>query len=532
MMSTGFWTSEKIDWRHWGVLVLLLMLLRAWSFAQPIIDVDESQFAGYAQALLDGGTPYIASVDTKPLGVYWFYAAIFWIFGRFNMIAVHVATACWMGATSFVCYRIARRLAGPRAGFWAALSLVVFTTTYVPKFIGTSIVSLMLLPLAMSIDAMFTWEATGRRRYMLLSGLAWGAACLFKYQAGINLVVAGAWLMMVRPLVVGRRAVADGALAFLLFLAGGVLVGAAYALYLVTVGAWDAFVFWSLGGSAAYVEAGAQQSHFLKGLLLRGGSVVASSLLIWYLAAAEVAAVGVDLCRRRQRPSGESLIVVWLVLSIVPVCMGGKFYGHYFLQLFPALCILGAIRLDRYFASAAAYPRRFRRWAMALIALGMIFPAAGFTAARIFSDRIYRALGEENPKEYLSVGAYLREATAPTDRIFVWGFATPIYFYAERSAASRFLWCDWLTGRVSGTPAAKDPRIDTSAYIMPGSWAMFFEDMERARPAYVVDTSPGNHHDYGKYPLAGFPALVEWLGTRYRYETTIDGMALYRRVVP
>ena len=62
----------------WGALVLAaVLLLRLPAFWTPILDVDEAQFAGYADWLLHGGLPYVSSVDTKPLGIYWFFAAVF-----------------------------------------------------------------------------------------------------------------------------------------------------------------------------------------------------------------------------------------------------------------------------------------------------------------------------------------------------------------------------------------------------------------------------------------------------------------------
>ncbi len=513
-------------------ILAVILLLRLPAFWTPIVDVDEAQFAGFANVLLDGGKPYIASLDTKPLGAYWFYAAVFSIFGRSNMIAVHVVTALWVGLTALFCYRIGRRLYSQRAGFWAALFYAVFTTAYVPKFIGTSILILMMLPLAASIDEMLAWEETGKRRHIWLSGLLWGGACLFKYQAGINLVVAGFYLLLFRPLYLDRSLWRMRLGAFMAFLAGGAAVGVLFALYLHAIGAWDAFYFWSIKGSAAYVEAAAGHTQFWRGLAVRGGSVVVSALLLWGLATARSLYILSDLfrsSRHRRARCMEYLIFIWLAFSVIPVCTGGKFYGHYFLQLYPALCVLAAGEAARLLGipSHGALARR-RRWAMGLILAGLLVPAVGFFGARLMVDRIYSATGEENPKDYIPIADYIRSHTTPDDRIFVWGFATPVYIYADRRPASRFLWCDWLTGRISGTPSSRDAFFDTTPYITKGSWEMFLEDMETYRPLYFVDTSPGNHHDYGKYPVSKYPRLVDLLSRNYLLEASVNGADIYR----
>jgi len=172
--------------------------------------------------------------------------------------------------------------------------------------------------------------------------------------------------------------------------------------------------------------------------------------------------------------------------------------------------------------------RRIKRL-YAILLIGMFIPAAGFFAARVYADEIYAAIGEDNPNNYRPLGEYIKERTKSGDKIFVWGFATPVYYFANRSAASRFLWCDWLTGRIAGSPTAKNPLFDTSDYITPRSWDMFFEDLERNKPVYIVDTSVGDYHDYGKYPVAIYPKLVKYLDEHYVYEAQFEGADFYRR---
>ena len=58
---------------------------------------------------------------------------------------------------------------------------------------------------------------------------------------------------------------------------------------------------------------------------------------------------------------------------------------------------------------------------------------------------------------------------------------------------------------------------------------MLLADLAEAKPAYVVDTSPGNYHDYGKYPVAKYPQLMAYLKKEYHHEATVDRIDLYRR---
>lgn len=525
--------TTKTKWALGFAVLAIIFILRLPAFWTPILDIDESQFAGFAHVLLKGGLPYVNSLDTKPLGIYYFFAAIFWVFGKNDMIAVHIATALWVGLTALFCYRIAAKIYSPRAGIIAALFYAIFTTTYIPKFISTSIVVLLVLPLTMSIDLLLSWEATRRRRFIFLSGLFWGIACLFKYQAGINLLIVGVYLLAFRPLYLKRSLSSAKVKPFFLFMLGGALVGVLFMLHLMYLGVWDEFIFWSFKGSIAYIESGSNVFNFWIKLATRGGAIIASAFLLWYFALRRSGRLVKDLftsTRHRRLKCEEYLILIWFLLSIIPVCMGGRFYGHYFLQLYPALCILAAGSSMRFFAwLRAGEATRARQWAYGLFVLGLLVPAIVFFGVRLMQDQILKAIGEENPKDYRPIAEYVKDRTEDGDHIFVWGFATPIYYFSDRLPASRFLWCDWMTGRVAGTRAF-DEFFDTSPFITRGSWDFLFEDLKRTKPIYFVDTSPGNYHGYGPYPVTKYPRLKEWLDRYYELETRVKGADLYRRM--
>ena len=515
------------------ILLAIVLLLRLPAFWTPILDVDESQFAGFANALLDGGLPYVDSVDTKPLGIYWFFAAIFLLFGRNNMIAVHAATALVVFITALYCYRIARTLYSERAGWLAALFYAVFTTTYIPKFISTSIVIIMMLPLTMSIFYTISWEEKRKDRSLVLAGFIFGIACLFKYQAGINLVLVALYFLLFAPLYLSREPGRPTVRPFAIFALSGAAIALLFFAYLKWAGVWEEFRFWSVEGSLAYIETGAVTQSIFRKLAVRGGAFVASGILLWYFGVREMAAMVRHVftsLRHSRRRLEEYLVLLWFFLSIIPVCTGGRFFGHYFIQFLPALAILASAQASRLLTTSQRGKRPLSRRVLAIFAAGMLIPSTGFFAARVFADRIYTALGEDNPNVYRPLGEYVRERTGPDETIFVWGFATPLYFFAGRRPASRFLWCDWLTGRTPGSPTARDRFYDTTSLIIRGSWEKLFDDLEKNHPAYFIDTSVGNYHDYIKYPIDKYPALADYISRHYRLETHYAGANFYRRI--
>lgn len=485
------------------LLLFLSLILRAPSLHYTFLDVDESQFAGFAHTLLDGGLPYRDSLDTKPPLIYLFFAAIFSVFGKYNMAAVHAVTILWSWLTALVLWKIGSSLNRERAGRWAALFFVVFSTTYLPKFISTSITAVMALPLALSV---LFWVQSERKFFKFLSGIMTALAFLLKYQGGIQLVVffVWGWLEVFRKKQTFRRGAAD----YLIYLAGFFIPVALTILWLNHLGVWSDFVEWSFKGSKHYLAAGNATIPFFKNLVLRGGLFVLSTLLLWVL-----------VIRAFRKEAVFGLIPVWFLLSLVPVMTGGRFYGHYFIQMLPPLCLLAGFGMD------GVDLKRWTKWTAA----GLAVPAIVFLALRVDFERTDRLFPDDSLFEQQRIGTWIKNHSEPQETLLVWGYATAIYFHAERKATSRFLWMDLLTGKVPGSQKANDPAFDTSAFVRPEAWAAFWEDMKKNPPTYFVDTSPCNIHNYAKYPITAYSDLVRFVGENYHPWQMIERCTIYKK---
>src|SRR5207244_6459976 len=87
-----------------------------------------------ANDILDGGVVYHTAVDTKPPGMYYIYAGVFWIAGRNNRFAVHLLAIFVVVATALVVRRIGARVAGDWAGAWRGIGYGVFVHAYWPSY--------------------------------------------------------------------------------------------------------------------------------------------------------------------------------------------------------------------------------------------------------------------------------------------------------------------------------------------------------------------------------------------------------------
>src|SRR5438067_13900784 len=76
-------------------IVALTILTRLPVLRHPQPISDEGVYSVVANEILDGGRPYVDAVERKPPLLFWTYAAIFAVAGKFNFIALHTAGVTW-----------------------------------------------------------------------------------------------------------------------------------------------------------------------------------------------------------------------------------------------------------------------------------------------------------------------------------------------------------------------------------------------------------------------------------------------------
>ena len=85
-----------------------------------------------------------------------------------------------------------------------------------------------------------------------------------------------------------------------------------------------------------------------------------------------------------------------------------------------------------------------------------------------------------------------------------------------------------LTGYKQGSDPNEEDRADIAWLYVPESWPMLEEDLIHNPPELIVDTSPGNYHDFGRYPLKSYPILSSFVEKSCRLERSIAGTDIYR----
>ena len=77
-------------------IILLTVAIRLPSLLHPRpIDSEEMLYSVVANEIVDGGRPYADAVERKPPLLFWTYAAVFKIAGKFNWKALHIIALAW-----------------------------------------------------------------------------------------------------------------------------------------------------------------------------------------------------------------------------------------------------------------------------------------------------------------------------------------------------------------------------------------------------------------------------------------------------
>jgi hypothetical protein len=186
----------------------------------------------------------------------------------------------------------------------------------------------------------------------------------------------------------------------------------------------------------------------------------------------------------------------------------------------PPLCLLAAPRFCRLWNGRPAN----RLLLAALCAL----PALLFFALASFARPLTARLDEREPP-YEEVAADIDRLTTPDERIFVWGNSPQLYVLSRRPMGTRFSSANFVTGESPGTPTETGAR-NADLNQDPVRWQMLFDDLERRRPALLVDAAAAGWDGYGKYPLARYPRLRDYVERHYRPVERDAGVTLYRRL--
>jgi len=252
-------------------------------------------------------------------------------------------------------------------------------------------------------------------------------------------------------------------------------------------------------------------------------------------------------------------LLIWFAASFAGLTVGGRFFGHYFFQIMPGLCLIGARGLSG--IGSALERKGARRIVFALLAAGFVVTIVRFhgRTAVLAADWIRGSRSEITSgwyherlnREERRVAAVVRElpdkeesadqvgledirlddtgspeAAGPRDYLFVWGYRPEIYYWSGLHPASRYL----STQPLTGIPAdvhyfESERRLLFDEAVTAQARVQLVRDLEETTPRYIIDELGMFNPELA---LADYPEMREFMES-YRYYGTTDRFLIYRR---
>jgi hypothetical protein len=470
--------------RMFALLLLLTAALRLPAFFVDVFNSDETFLATQAHVINDGGNLYLEAADRKPPLVPYIYAATFDVFGTTDLWSVRVAAMVAGALTALLLAIEARRRYGRNAAWMAGVLCVLALVAFAPQDGQAANFEIFMLP------AMTAAMLLARRGRGVSAGVAVAVATLAKQTGAFTLLPVLFLLWRERR----QRGVAEVAFGFSTLIAFVALfVGAGQLLY------------WTVLGNGSYISIDAARTYVIVALILMTLSWVACNLpIVWRLPWAWFK-------RHEAVDDGQDDVDLWLWAgsAFLAVAVGFRFFGHYYLQLVPPLCLL----------TAGSLARVSKRFGIATITWAVL-SAIAFSAAGYFMRPF-----DPEPK-YEAVSRFLASHVNDDNRIVVWGSVPEIYWASGQLPASRFVTTlTFLAGNHPGRP----PRDAAPEEADPDLWQQFLDDLHNRPPQYIVDTAPAGIRGAEYTPISRFPRLETIIDNQYRYVRSIDRIAIYER---
>ena len=484
-------------------IVVLTVATRLPSLLHPQAIDDEAPYSVVANEIVDGGRPYLDATDRKPPLLFWAYAAVFEVAGKYHWKALHLVALVWTLCAMAGLYVIGRDLFCRDTGLIAALFYSVFQPWWTWKTLSFNGEMLMNLPIIWAWAIAFRRSSSRVRPELFAAGALLGAAFLLKQPAAIAAVPVGIYLLLSSYRVSRSLTRTNSVIqATILTLGFFVALGSA-AIVLWKQGILHEAFYWTIA------------DHDVPHVFWQKGMVNT----LTFIGACLPLVIGAILARRDKeeiwagKTAERTAILGLLGASAIGAAAGARFYPHYYVQLIPPLALLAAPYYARLWSRKIQPPYWLLRPKLTYAWLALTVIA--------FSLKHWTGLAPRRvPSE---AGRYLFSHSSHDDRIFVWGQSPEIYLDAHRRPACRYITTFPLTGYVFGGPI---PGFDTRSRIMPGAWSTLQQDFAKHPPTYIVDVQPDPKSAY--YPVKDFPILAKLLAERYQpVARTAEGV-IYR----
>ena len=453
------------------VMILAVVVFVRIRLLQTPLERDEGEYAYMGQLILKGIHPYMNAYTMKLPGVSVAYALIMLLFGR-TISGIHLGLLFVNAIGIFLVYLLGKRLFDRNTAIISCAAYAVLSLSQ--SVLGVFAHATHFVVLFYLAGLLFLLHAVDERRTasLLTSGLFFGLAITMKQHAVLLIVFAFmylAWRSRKHHTSWKHILCVESTL----FLLGILIPYALIALWMAYAGVFGTFWFWTVQYAREYTS----ELTLVEGVTNFQGTfagILHSQLFLCILAGAG----GILLCTKYVKCADRFFMAGLALFSFLAICPGFYFRNHYFILILPAMALLigAAIHSAEPLCASFAW-RGLQRFIPILLFITAIAYGVYQEREYLFTStprEVCRSAYDLSPfPEAVQIAAYLKERTAPKDRIAVLGSEPEICFYADRLSATGHI---YMYGLMEKQPYAERMQKE------------MIREIETTAPEYIVMT--------------------------------------------
>jgi len=446
------------------IMIGIVSMIRYRLISVPF-ERDEGEYGYIGNLFLHGIAPFKNAYSMKLPGTSFMYAILMSIFGHTNN-GVHLGLLFLNAATMYFLYVSLKKIFNPFIGLTTASIYGLMAIGLV--FDGFAAHATHFICFFSSVGLFFLadYMRSGKALKVFLFGLMLGMAFLMKQQAVFLIMFGGIYILAF--LKMEKKKNIPEIFKSISIFGAGVFIPYLVVLLIITVsGQFHIFWLWTVDYASKY-EAVKSMDYIITLFNITFGPAWDAFYFIWILALGGVLVLYMSSYTRLQK----IFSITYLVASACVVSAGFYFRQHYFIAILPALGLMSAIFLDFIIRKIPAL-KSSKAPLIVLSVVVLVTILTNKTYYFTYAPKVVCSIAYwGNPfNEAQEISKYIQDNTKDTDKIAVLGSEPEIYFYANRTAATGYLYTY--------------PLVENQPYNLAMQEQMVSE-IEKSKPAYMV----------------------------------------------
>lgn len=460
--------THKIKPTSLFMLILLGVMIVAFVFARlrfmdiPL-DRDEGSYLYMGYCFINGYIPYVDFYEIKPPGIFLVYGLFQIIFGSSTFL-LHLGILLTQLTTAYLIYLIMFKMFGNKEQSIVAVS-VYFIFNLFPNFMGFGILSehFFVLFILLSMFFLLKVRQTNVFYYIFISGIFFGIAAMIRQHAVFFAIPMLALILFVAINHPFRWYRILG-----VFIAGSVTITLLLIGYVAIRGGFSEMIYWVFKQpSEKYITkvSWATGQQYLLNYI--HNIFIGRHYPMLVIFGFGILFIFKNIFSNHHRKE-NALLLLFFIGALMTVFPGNRFYGHYWLMVFPFFSLIAGKFMEQ-------LPIKWYQYVSLLSIVVLFINQLILNKALYFNvkaDIIYQNLYADNPNYSLQkMTDFLKRRLKKEDQIFVFGSEPQVYYETKKILPLPHVFLSFL--HLPSNRAINDQN-ETISYL------------EKTKPAYIV----------------------------------------------